>query len=234
MKSLVEEASTITKAIEKAWTRAGKPQSFSVKIFENPEVGFLGLTTKKSAKVGIFFEEVATDKAPRNHHNRATQTQDRGQERPHREHNARQDNREQRPERRPQDTRERGPRQNARPNNRPPQDREHSREHTRDTRAAHPRNRDQNSAHPRSQRDHGTPHNERQERHERPERHEQTHHHEAQQERVLVTPAPQNQAPVKPLDVTVPVTTAANIKRAPKISGRRFVAPKKDDESNRS
>ena len=64
MKSLVEEASTISKAIEKAWTRAGKPQTFSVKIFEAPEVGFLGFT-KKSAKVGIFFEEsVLQEKQP--------------------------------------------------------------------------------------------------------------------------------------------------------------------------
>lgn len=60
MKSLVEEASSITKAIEKAWIRAGKPQTFSIKIFENPEVGFLGFT-KKSAKIGIFFEEVESN-----------------------------------------------------------------------------------------------------------------------------------------------------------------------------
>lgn len=56
MKSLVEEASTIVKALEKAWTRAGKPQTFSVKIFEEEETNFFGFT-KKSAKVGIFFEE---------------------------------------------------------------------------------------------------------------------------------------------------------------------------------
>ncbi len=56
MKSLVEEASSIAKAIEKAWERAGKPQAFSVKIYEIGEKNFLGFT-KKSAKVGIFFEE---------------------------------------------------------------------------------------------------------------------------------------------------------------------------------
>ena len=56
MKSLVEEASSVVKAIEKAWNRAGCPQTFSVKVFEAPETNFFGFT-KKSAKVGIFFEE---------------------------------------------------------------------------------------------------------------------------------------------------------------------------------
>lgn len=54
MKSLIEESSSIAKAIEKGWERAGKPQSFSVKVFELPEKNFLGITTKY-AKVGIFF-----------------------------------------------------------------------------------------------------------------------------------------------------------------------------------
>lgn len=56
MKSLVEEASSVSLALEKAWKRAGKPQSFSVKIFEEAESGFLGFN-KKPAKIGIFFEE---------------------------------------------------------------------------------------------------------------------------------------------------------------------------------
>jgi|GEM_PF-2005516 len=59
MKSLVEEASSVVKAIEKAWNRAGCPQTFSVKVFETPETNFFGFT-KKSAKVGIFFEEEPT------------------------------------------------------------------------------------------------------------------------------------------------------------------------------
>lgn len=62
MKSLVEEASSIAKAIEKAWERAGKPQSFSVKVYETPEKNFFGFT-KKSAKVGIFFEEEVQKRA---------------------------------------------------------------------------------------------------------------------------------------------------------------------------
>ncbi len=56
MKSIMEQASSITKAIEKAWNRAGKPQDFSIKIFEHAEKNFLGLTTKP-AKIGIFFED---------------------------------------------------------------------------------------------------------------------------------------------------------------------------------
>jgi predicted RNA-binding protein Jag len=59
MKSIVEEASSIAKAIEKSWTRAGKPREFSIKIFEDAEKNFLGMTTKP-AKIAIFFEESAT------------------------------------------------------------------------------------------------------------------------------------------------------------------------------
>lgn len=56
MKSIIEEASSILKAIEKAWVRAGNPREFSVKIFEDPQKSFFGLTTTKQAKVGVFFE----------------------------------------------------------------------------------------------------------------------------------------------------------------------------------
>lgn len=56
MKSLIEEASSVSKAIEKVWIRAGKPNTFSIKIYEEAEKNFFGLTTK-SAKVGIIFDE---------------------------------------------------------------------------------------------------------------------------------------------------------------------------------
>lgn len=56
MKSIVEEASSIFKAIESAWIRAGKPDNFSVKIFEDAQRNFFGLTTK-SAKIGLLFQE---------------------------------------------------------------------------------------------------------------------------------------------------------------------------------
>lgn len=57
MKSIVEEASSIAKAIENGWIRAGKPQEFTIRIFEEPEKGFLGIT-KKPAKVGLFYKEL--------------------------------------------------------------------------------------------------------------------------------------------------------------------------------
>jgi hypothetical protein len=59
MKSIMEEASSIVKAIEKGWVKAGQPKEFSVKIFEEPQKNFIGLTVR-SAKIGIFF----TDKQP--------------------------------------------------------------------------------------------------------------------------------------------------------------------------
>lgn len=52
----MEEASSIAKAIEKGWARAGKPQEFTVKVFEEAQKNFIGMTTKP-AKIGLFFEE---------------------------------------------------------------------------------------------------------------------------------------------------------------------------------
>jgi predicted RNA-binding protein Jag len=60
MKSIIEQASSIVKAIEKAWNQAEKPKEFSIKIFEQEERNFFGISTKP-AKVGIFF---GGDKAP--------------------------------------------------------------------------------------------------------------------------------------------------------------------------
>lgn len=54
MKSIIEQASSIIKAIEKAWNQAEQPKEFSIKIFEKEEKNFFGMTTKP-AKVGIFF-----------------------------------------------------------------------------------------------------------------------------------------------------------------------------------
>lgn len=56
MKSIIEEASSITKAVESAWKQANQPMEFSVRIFELPQRNIFGFTTK-SAKIGIFFEE---------------------------------------------------------------------------------------------------------------------------------------------------------------------------------
>ena len=54
MKSIIEQASSIMKAIEKAWNQAEQPLEFSIKIFEKEERNFFGMSVKP-AKVGIFF-----------------------------------------------------------------------------------------------------------------------------------------------------------------------------------
>lgn len=56
VKSIVEEASSISKAIENGWEHAGRPKDFSVKILEEPERNFWGMTTKK-AKVAILYSQ---------------------------------------------------------------------------------------------------------------------------------------------------------------------------------
>lgn len=197
MKSLVEEASSITKAIEKAWIRAGQPQSFSVKIFETPEVGFLGFT-KKSAKVGIFFEEPAAEKSNKKPYNRPT---NKGTYRKPAEHNAprrepRRDNQDR--DQRQADDRPRGNKRhgdgkdNNQNRSRRPQKRMPRREDTR-----------QDS---RPQRD-------------RQERPVQDHKPENKEIQKPITPVskPQETAPAAPA-----------VKRPPKISGRRFSGHKKD------
>lgn len=68
MKSIVQEASTIAKAVELGWREAGEPQEFSVKILEIPQHNFLGMTTR-SAKVAVIFDSVVkiskSDKSPK-------------------------------------------------------------------------------------------------------------------------------------------------------------------------
>ncbi len=59
MKSIMEEASSISKAIEQAWHRAGNPAEFSIKVLETPERNLFGLTVK-SAKIALFFDEQKT------------------------------------------------------------------------------------------------------------------------------------------------------------------------------
>ncbi len=56
MKSIVEEASTIEKAVTQAWTRTGKPKKFTITVFQEPEKNFFGMTTAP-AKIGFMYEE---------------------------------------------------------------------------------------------------------------------------------------------------------------------------------
>lgn len=55
MKSVMQEASSIAKAIEQAWIKAGQPTEFSIKILEEPQKNFIGFTMR-SAKVALFFD----------------------------------------------------------------------------------------------------------------------------------------------------------------------------------
>ena len=64
MKSMFHEASTVIKAIEKAWADSGKPLEFTVNVLEVGEKNFLGLT-KRPAIVSITYDpRKLTTKAP--------------------------------------------------------------------------------------------------------------------------------------------------------------------------
>lgn len=64
MKSVMQEASSIAKAIEQAWIKAGQPSEFSIKVLEEPQKNFIGFTMR-SAKVALFFDMPAPSaKAP--------------------------------------------------------------------------------------------------------------------------------------------------------------------------
>jgi len=67
MRSLVQEAATIEKAIHQAWQKAGKPQQFQVKVLEEPERNFFGMVTR-SGKIALFFQEQAVTQAQHQQH----------------------------------------------------------------------------------------------------------------------------------------------------------------------
>lgn len=56
MNSIMQEASSLAKAVEQAWIKAGKPQRFSIRVFEDAEKNFLGISTKP-AKIALLFEK---------------------------------------------------------------------------------------------------------------------------------------------------------------------------------
>lgn len=62
MKSVLHEASSILKAIEKAWEASGKPSEFSVKILEEGEKKFF-FFSNKPAIVSIAFDQKHVAKA---------------------------------------------------------------------------------------------------------------------------------------------------------------------------
>ena len=54
MKSIIQEASSLSKAIEQGWQKAGKPTMFSVKILQDANKNFIGMTTQ-NAKIAFYF-----------------------------------------------------------------------------------------------------------------------------------------------------------------------------------
>lgn len=83
MKSIMEEASSVAKAIETAWNRAGQPTEFTVKVLELPQTSFFGLKTSKSAKVAFFFNEATVTVKPKDSGRTESDRQQRhGQQRP--------------------------------------------------------------------------------------------------------------------------------------------------------
>lgn len=71
MKSVMQEASSIAKAIEQAWLSAGKPAEFSIKVLEEPQKNFLGFTIR-SAKVALYFDVAPAPKPHATHKQRVT------------------------------------------------------------------------------------------------------------------------------------------------------------------
>lgn len=72
MKSIMQEASSISKAIEQGWYKAGCPQEFSVRILEEPQKNLMGLITTRSAKIALFFDEHKPHHTPAPHHQKAS------------------------------------------------------------------------------------------------------------------------------------------------------------------
>ncbi|BDC35246.1 hypothetical protein Noda2021_12040 [Candidatus Dependentiae bacterium Noda2021] len=117
MKSMMEEASSVFKAIENCWSRAGKPEEFTVKILELPQKNFLGITTK-AAKIALFFNQPASSgiqsveqprhkqpRQPQQEQTRTAHTQERQERREHRRPEQ-QPRPAQRPQQAPQQARE--------------------------------------------------------------------------------------------------------------------------------
>lgn len=138
MKSVVQEASTIGKAIEQGWKTAGEPREFSIKVLEIPQHNFLGFTTK-SAKVAIVFEENAPREGFQRGDRRDIRDRDQRSSREPRRDNRERDSRDNR-ERDSRDWRDSSSR-----SERPPRDRERttrdSRDESRDSRDSRSRDR---------------------------------------------------------------------------------------------
>lgn len=61
MKSIVQEASSVEKAIQRAWEEAGFPSEFSVRVLEHPKHSFF-FFLRRSAKVALVFPSESSKK----------------------------------------------------------------------------------------------------------------------------------------------------------------------------
>ena len=62
MKSIVEQASSVMKAIENGWLQAGKPAEFTVKVYEHGVKNFFGMSVEP-AKICILYEDKSSKHA---------------------------------------------------------------------------------------------------------------------------------------------------------------------------
>ena len=83
MKSIIQEASSLSKAIEQGWIKAGKPKEFSVRILQDSDKNFLGITTK-NAKIAVFFGRIDEQKYQQEQPQPGKQPQQTQQARPQR------------------------------------------------------------------------------------------------------------------------------------------------------
>lgn len=62
MKSVIAQASSLAKAIDAAWEKAGKPAEFFTRVLQEAGSGFLGFRSQK-AKVVLFFKNTEKEQA---------------------------------------------------------------------------------------------------------------------------------------------------------------------------
>ncbi len=80
MKSIIQEASTLSKAIQKGWIKAGKPTLFSIKIMQEPSKNFIGMTMQ-TAKIVVFcgrlddIDTTSQQQSPQTHRQKQPQAQ---------------------------------------------------------------------------------------------------------------------------------------------------------------
>jgi predicted RNA-binding protein Jag len=63
MKSILQEAPSVVKAVEKAWALAGNPQEFTVKVLESGKKNFLGIT-RKPAIISLIYDPKTVPEKP--------------------------------------------------------------------------------------------------------------------------------------------------------------------------